>query len=248
MLVGLLSAKGSPGVTTSALALASTWPRTALLVEADPFGGDVRSGLGRGEWPPTAGLHEAVADLRSVGIDEALLRRVHRPATWAPPVLAGLGSVGQASGLPWERIGTELGRIRGADVVVDCGRFLPAEGVVGLLRVCHVLALVTGSSLRAVRAAARIAGPLADALGVPSGHPRLSMVVVAPDRPYSGTEIAQACGLPLVGDLPHDPRAAGVWSDGDPRWRGFGRSALQREARRLAGRIAGVTDAAEGAA
>src|SRR5262249_53388734 len=43
MLVAVLSLKGSPGVTTFSIALAARWPATAraLLVEADPSGGDI---------------------------------------------------------------------------------------------------------------------------------------------------------------------------------------------------------------
>lgn len=40
--LALLSGKGSPGVTTSALLLAAVWPVPACLVEADPAGGDLR--------------------------------------------------------------------------------------------------------------------------------------------------------------------------------------------------------------
>lgn len=239
-MIGLLSAKGSPGVTTTALALAAEWPRQALLLDADPFGGDVRAGLGCGEWPPAAGLAEVVADLRVTGLDEALSRRVHRPAPWAPPVLAGLGCVGQAATLPWTRIGTELARLHGADVVADCGRFAQADGVSGLLRTCDALVLLTGSSLRAARASARVAPQLAQELSVRPGDPRVSVLVLPPGEPYTGREVAEACGLPLLGELPDDPRAAGVWSDGERPWRGFGRSALQREIRHIAQRLAGL--------
>ncbi|MCX6462679.1 MAG: hypothetical protein NTW05_03650 [Pseudonocardiales bacterium] len=242
MLIGMVSAKASPGVTTSALALASVWPRSALVVEADPFGGDVRAGLAAGQWPPSSGLVEAVADLRSVSLDEALARRVHRPAAWAPPVLAGLGCVGQAATLPWGRLGADLGRVRDADVITDCGRYLPSDGVLGLLRECWLVVLVCGSSLRAVRSAARVGSLLSRDLGCPPGDPRLSLLVVAPDDPYGSAEVAGACGLPLLGELPDDPRAAGVWSDGGASWRGFGRSPLQRSARRLAERITGTDD------
>ena len=37
--VALTSASGSPGVTTTAVGLALTWPRPVLLIEADPTGG-----------------------------------------------------------------------------------------------------------------------------------------------------------------------------------------------------------------
>ena len=49
MLIALCSAKGAPGVTTSALALALSWPRPVILAELDPAGGDVLAGYGRGE-------------------------------------------------------------------------------------------------------------------------------------------------------------------------------------------------------
>ncbi|GAA2537028.1 hypothetical protein [Pseudonocardia hydrocarbonoxydans] len=234
MLVGLVSAKGSPGVTTTALALASVWPRTALVLDADPFGGDVRAGLGGGDWPGSAGLAEAVADLRVVGIDEALRRRAHQPAPWAPPVLAGLGCVGQATALPWRRIGSELGGLHDADVVADCGRFAVADGVDDLLKCCNAVVLVTRSSLRAVRAASRVAPLLGQALGIPPGDPRLSVLVVASDEPYAAHEVAQACRTTLLGEVTDDPRGASVWSDGDRPGRWFRRSPLQRDAKRLA--------------
>ena len=40
-LVALAADKGSPGVTTAAVALAAVWPRPALVAECDPSGGDL---------------------------------------------------------------------------------------------------------------------------------------------------------------------------------------------------------------
>ena len=40
-LFALISAGGSPGVTTSALALTLGWPSRVILAECDPSGGDV---------------------------------------------------------------------------------------------------------------------------------------------------------------------------------------------------------------
>lgn len=248
VLVGFMSAKGSPGVTTSTLTLASVWPRTALVLEADPFGGDIRAGLGEGEWPSTAGLADVVVDLRSTGLDEALNRRVHKPASHAPPVLAGLGCVGQATSVPWSRLGAALARLTGADVLADCGRFAAADGVAPLLRECDALVLVTASSLRAIRATARIAPLLQEELAVGPDDPRVSLLVVDADQPYPATQIATACRLPLLGELPDDPRAAAVWSDGAHPWRSFTRSPLQREARHIATRIVTVAGRGRGAA
>ncbi len=41
MLIALCGDKGAPGVTTSALAIASAWPGPAVVVEASPAGGDL---------------------------------------------------------------------------------------------------------------------------------------------------------------------------------------------------------------
>ena len=57
----LASAAGSPGVTTSTLGLALTWPRPVLLVEADPTGGSAMlAGFFRGTTAQTAGLIDLV--------------------------------------------------------------------------------------------------------------------------------------------------------------------------------------------
>ncbi len=248
MLVGLVSAKGSPGVTTTVLALASQWPRAALVLEADPFGGDIRAGLGGGSWPASAGIADAVVDLRSTGIEEALRRRVHRPAPHAPAVLAGLGCVGQAGSVPWGQVGTALGRLRGADTIADCGRFALGDGVTSLLGTCDALVLVAGSTLRAARAASRVAPLLRDELGVTPSDPRASVLVVGPGEPYSTAEIASGCDMPPLGELPRDHRAAAVWCDGARPGRSFERSPLQRAARNVAERLFRADGTSDGAA
>lgn len=157
MLVSFVSAKGSPGVTTATLALGARWSRTAVVIDADPFGGDMPAGVGRGSWPSGAGLLELVVDIRSMSVYAALRRHVHRPAAHCPPILAGFGSAGQAGTVPWSRIADPLGRLPDADVLADCGRYVPAGGVEQLLQLSDVVVLVSGSSLRAARSAARIA-------------------------------------------------------------------------------------------
>ncbi|MHB8341736.1 MAG: hypothetical protein ACYDB7_11270, partial [Mycobacteriales bacterium] len=52
----LASAKGAPGASTTALALALVWPRPILLVECDPAGGDLLAGYLAGADPPGGGL------------------------------------------------------------------------------------------------------------------------------------------------------------------------------------------------
>ena len=64
-LIALCSAKGSPGVTVTALAFTLTWTRRpVILAECDPAGGDIAAGYlrevqldGRGLGQLTASLH-----------------------------------------------------------------------------------------------------------------------------------------------------------------------------------------------
>ena len=67
MLVAVASAKGSPGVTTTARVLASVWPDEVLLADLDPAGGDVAL-LGRAPGgrvlDPDRGLLSLAADAR----------------------------------------------------------------------------------------------------------------------------------------------------------------------------------------
>lgn len=230
VLISFVSAKGSPGVTTSVLAVASRWFRPAVVVDADPFGGDIPAGLGRGSWPPDAGLLELVVDIRSVSVEAALRRRVFTPASVAPPVLSGFGGLGQAGGMPWQRLAASFAQLSDADVLADCGRHSPAGGVAELMAASDHVVLVSGSSLRAARASGRLVPVLRDLRSDLPPDQGLSVLVVRPGRPYAGGEIARSCALPLIGELPHDPGAAQVWSDGTAPGRGFARSALQREA------------------
>jgi hypothetical protein len=233
MLVSFVSAKGAPGVTTSVLAIASRWFRPAVVVEADPFGADVPAGLGRGSWPPDTGLLELVVAVRGQPLEPALRRTVFVPTPHAPPVLAGFGGLGQAAAVPWLQLASGFGRLSDADVLADCGRHAPHDGVASLLATSDHVVLVSGSSLRAARASARLVPVLQELLADGLAEADLSLLVVRPSEPYSGAEVAQGCGIPALGELPDDPRAARVWSDGAAPGRGFSRSALQREAAHL---------------
>lgn len=54
MLIVVCSDKGSPGATTTALALGASWPERVAVVEADPRGGDLASWLLPGAVSPSA--------------------------------------------------------------------------------------------------------------------------------------------------------------------------------------------------
>ena len=230
VLIGLLCAKGAPGVTTSSVAIATAWPRTSVLVDADPSGGDIAAGLGRGAWPAGCHLLELVARCRTEPLEAALRALVVRVGEHAPLALAGLGSPAQAAAVPWASLGHGLARLDTVDVVCDLGRYLYGAGHCDLLSACDRILVVTRSSLPAVRATARLLDLMRAS---PLGN-RIALLVVAPGQPYPAAEIAAGCQTPLIGELPNDPRTAAVWSDGAAAGRHLSRSPLQRAARQVA--------------
>ena len=176
---------------------------------------------------------ELVVDIRSVSVEEALRRRVVVPAEFAPPVLSGFGALGQAAAVPWRQLAAGFARLSDADALADCGRHLPRDGVGELLAASDHVVVVTGSSLPAARATSRLVSTLRETGPERWSSGGLSLLVVRPGRPYSAAEVATGCAVPLLGELPDDPAAARVWSEGASPRRGFSRSALQREAMQI---------------
>ncbi len=210
----LTSASGSPGVTTSALALALGWPRPVTLVEADPTGGSsILAGFFKGTVDHPGLLQLMVAHRQ--GQLAPTLPSVLLPLEGSPAkLLAGTRSHDQALGVdglwtPLLAVLRDLVATTGQDVIVDAGR-LGLDGCpLPLITGGDVTALVVGSSLPEVAAARSWATSLheraAGALGV---------LVVGEGRPYSAKEVANALGLDLLGVVPFDPAHAAVYSRG----------------------------------
>ena len=174
--VTLASIKGSPGVTTAALALAAAWPagRKVLLVEADPFGGDLAARHGS---TITGGLPSLFAAARRSLAPDAVWDHVdHLPG--GLPVLFGLSGVqgAIANEKAWPVVAAALGGLD-ADVVVDAGRLLPNfAGGAG----ANCSSRATSSSSCAIRRSRDRPPPSRPA--VPRGrNPRPP----TPDRPHS---------------------------------------------------------------
>ncbi|NLT56885.1 MAG: hypothetical protein GXX79_20440 [Actinomycetales bacterium] len=255
--IGLTSAKGSPGVTTAALALGWVWPavhpgRRVLVVDADPAGTGTSAGFLRGTVPEGAGVVEWAAGLTAAsrtGIGGA--GPDARRGLWDHLVtldedgrrllLPGVGDPGQARALAggWEvlaRVLTEVGTGEVGpfpdrlDVLVDLGRAGGTADQRALWRGCAVLAVLTRSTLAQVSAAAGLVHRLQDShVGA-----RVAVVLVGQNTPYRAGEIAAALKVPVTGVLAVDRAAAAVFSDGTGRPRGFESSALVRSARALA--------------
>lgn len=202
--VTLGSIKGSPGVTTAALALAAAWPSTrkVLLVEADPFGGDLAPRHGT---TITAGLPSLFAAARRSLAPDVVWDHVdHLPG--GLPVLFGLSGVqgATANEKAWPVVAAALGGLD-ADVVVDAGRLLPnfAGGARELLEHSDVLVVVCDPTLEGIvhlRAALpSLVGEIRD---------RRLLVVPTASGTYGGSEIAATLGVSVGPALPDDRKAA----------------------------------------
>ncbi len=134
-IVTLVSAKGSPGVTTLAISLAQVWSTRAVVADLDPVGGDIallaRTPEGRALDDET-GLVSLGAALRrgtEVEVEEHLVS-----TSMGVEVLLGATGPAQAQSLgpAWPHLHTPLQRFDGT-VIVDGGRFTSGSPVATVL-------------------------------------------------------------------------------------------------------------------
>lgn len=239
----LMSAKGSPGVTTSALALAACWPREVLLAECDLAGGDLLTGYLGGQVTGDGGLLAlAVAARRGLTGSDVLAHSLRLDDSGRLCVLTGLADPAQAPAVTgvWDAIGhgfAELA-VAGRDVVVDCGRLTGATLPGSLLAVCDRVVVVLRPTLTQVRLTRALVTGLRPAMPAgPDGVPVQPELLLVGDRPYPADEVASAVGAAVVAVLPCDPPAARVLAGDSGPGRRFARSPLMRAAGAAAARL-----------
>ena len=250
----LLSAKGSPGVTTTVVGLALAWSdaassRSALAIDADPLGGDVAAGVLRGALSPASGMLHLATSRGVEPIDAIDAAVVNLRRDGSARLLAGVPDSARAAALTlaWdvlERASDELSRTS-TDLLVDCGRIDRLSAPAPWLLDADLTALVVRPTLVGVAAAHRFleAGESARATDGPSAHPPVvprpdGLIVVDAPSPYRPAEVAEVLRLPLLASIPFDPSSARVHSEGAAAGRGFARSGYSRALHGLAGTIA----------
>ncbi len=212
-IVCLTSASGSPGVTTTAVGMAFSWPRPVLLVEADPTGGSgVLAGFLRGTTPYDAGLIELA--LSPLSTTDAL-RDVVRPLSPNVSLVAGIRSHAQATALRdmWEPLAAAFRELddNGQDVIVDAGRLGLVGSPTPLLDAAAAALLITRATLPAISAARSWAETVRQPA---SGWRHPGLLLVGEGQPYRASEVAKVLGMPVVAALPDDPDAAAVYHRG----------------------------------
>lgn len=203
MMVTLCSLSGAPGVTTAALALASTWPtdEAVRLVEADASGGDIAAWWHLPVWPGLIDLaaasrpgqdHDYDGEARFMQVLPAGVRVCVAPAS-AERTASALDLITQhPKALAWWA-GVTL---------VDLGRVAPESAVMALEEEAQAnVVLTTGdvAHLKRLKEAA---------LGLKDSDRPLGVVVVGTSR--SAQEVEDAVGVPVWGHLPWDGKTADV--------------------------------------
>lgn len=229
----LVSAAGSPGVTTSALGLAFSWPRPTVVVEADPTGGSaVLAGYFRGATAPSGGLLDLVWAEREGRLADALPTVLVPVPGSTVQLLPGVRAHGQARSLAglWQPLAGVLAGLErlGQDVIVDGGR-LGLQGWPEPLLAAADLTLLTVRSDLVSLAAARSWAETVRSGREPAGPAAgLGLLLVGEGRPYSGREISAVLQLPVTAALAWDEESAAVFSRGAVPRRKFDRSPLPR--------------------
>jgi MinD-like ATPase involved in chromosome partitioning or flagellar assembly len=228
--IAVVGGKHSPGATTLSLALTLTAPAAerALLVEADPAGGDIAARAGRTLEPGLLSL--AAAGRR--GITDSLLDAHTQPLGHAAVALLGPPSPDQSAaaltGLSPSLIRL-LSHRRGLSVV-DAGRWDPRSAASDLVRAADAIVVTFRPTLEGVEHARARIGSLRSA-GTPL------MAVAIGERPYPCREVARALDGVELQVLPFDPRAASALVGGAPMDRWLARTTLARTASALHERL-----------
>ena len=241
-LYALVSAGGSPGVTTAAIALALGWPSRVIVAECDPSGGDVQAGLLAGHVTASRGglMEHAIeagrdgrAAARALGT-----KLIPLDADRTRTLLPGLTDPRQAAGIgpAWPAVVATLAA-QDADVIADCGRLdAGSSQPLPVIRAGRVVTIVLRPTLRQVWSARPRVELLTELLGRSS---QLALVVTGPGT-HSASEVSRALGVPVVAVLSDDARSAALLSDGLGGRRRLASGALLRSARSAGTALRGI--------
>lgn len=237
----LTSAANSPGVTTTAIAAALTWPRPVVLVDCDPSAGQsVLAGFLGGSDAGGKGLvrvAEAHRDQRSLAevlIDQTVPLTDDPDGARFLPGFSHRGSV-NLFGSAWSAFAEALVALQhdGVDVIVDAGRVTPDGLPQPMIDHAATVGLLTRTHLRAVAAAAMHLPGLAEQAGARGQVGRLGLVLVGDRDPYSGREISDLLDVQVLAGVAEDRAAAACLSDRAPRPRRFEGSAYAKSVHQL---------------
>lgn len=233
MLISLVSASGSPGVSTTALGLALAWPRDVILLEADTTGySPTLAGYFGGTVVPRStllDLHPG-ADFEEQLMNSSVpLVETQDPTRRLVPAISN-PLQGRALSSRWEALASGLYDLEraGMDVIADLGRINAPFFATPLLRLADVSALLLRPTIPATLAASSTISHRGlnadDGLSAPAFH----LLTVAAPGTYSAGEVSRALRQGVIGTIPWAEKHAAVLAHGAPRPRRFESSSYMR--------------------
>jgi hypothetical protein len=214
--LALASVKHAPGVTTTAVALASAWGGGAVVVEADPTGGDIAA---RARLPLEPGLLTLAASARHAESALDLHRHEQQLPGGGAVVVAPIEP--ELAGAAISTLAARLASTTADLVVIDCGRLSQATASSAAFESADLAVFVLEPTVSAVEhVRMRLASPS-------TPRPRRTAALLVGDRPYRPADVEHALGIPVLGAIAIDPRGvAAVHTGSSAR-----RSLLVRSAR-----------------
>jgi hypothetical protein len=214
--VAFTSAGDAPGVTTTAFAMALTWPGRVLLAECSPAGGKILRGYFQCHTPPEGGLWDlALAavhgpDAATDALWEQAVALDKQRQRLLLPGLVDPFSATELSAATWDTLAATFTGLP-FTVLADVGPIGP-EQPFALLRAAELVIVVMRPTLAQVAAARPRLARLRQALG-PTAPVGLCLIG---ERPYTARDIrAQLGDFALTVVMPADAKAAHVLSEGD---------------------------------
>ena len=245
-LITFFSAKGAPGVTSTAMLTAALWPRQTLLVDADGGGGDLMMRL-----PNEQGValtqHPGLLTLLPIarhGLAPGVVLDHTQVVHGGQRVLVGLETSEQAgaAGALWPTLARAFSSLPGMDVVIDAGQLGLRSGQLALAESSDVVVGVvrpTPASVMHMRERLTLLSQTFAALG--GDAPRLGLVAIAGVQQQAEAESAVRTARGEIqdvldlGQVALDPRAERMFH-GDPVVRPE-RTMLVRSGRQLVDRL-----------
>lgn len=214
-LITITSPGDGAGATTTAFAMALTWPDRILLAECSPAGGKIMRGYFRYQAPPAGGLWElalAAVHGQAAAMEALWAQTIALDAARHRLLLPGLSdpfSSSELSAGTWDTVAAALSDLP-VDVLADAGPIGP-EQPFALLRAAELVLVVMRPTLAQVAAAKPRLARLRQALGADAP---LGLCVIG-DHPYTPRDIHTALGEFAVSlSLPLDEKAAAILSEG----------------------------------
>ncbi|WP_448812105.1 hypothetical protein [Agromyces bauzanensis] len=225
----LLSLSGSPGVTTAAVALTMTWPRSTLLVEADSSRySAIMPGYLRANVPHTRELGELAvisSGAGSLDINQVWSQTIslseERAGTIDRRLLPGFRNPFAATAMNplWGQLAASAASLEsgGFDVFFDAGRWSPNDRRSALVDVVDAVLVLARPTLPDIVAAVEPIARLRAQLATSGRENRLALALAEPAAGprVSDAEIRSVLSIAPLGTIAWDPKTAAVFSEGE---------------------------------